>query len=307
MSEPLRPAPAEANKSQEAMAAFGPYDPKDPSPWLAMALDHTMPLDASAKMALLRSQSSRSRQFLLPLLRPFARLSIVAVQLFRTVSPRFPNHSGLLHKLMVWGMRNFVSPDANYLILRHFHLGSEILAFIADNATPGFKPDLHELRPRRLDDLLDHAFLKHDLNLYNFMIQLNEEIDRRGAEIKPRQDLDFSSISDAPFYFDEFPDRWTNVIDLQSAIEFYTPLYAAFLTDHDFWRASNSLQLDETVAIYASRLIGQESYLGLVNNRHPLVPISTLEAGYRLMLHGLGTELLHGLLCRAKAEAAKAT
>ena len=40
----------------------------------------------------------------------------------------------------------------------------------------------------------------------------------------------------------------------------------------------------------------------LVNNKHPLVPMSTLRAGYRLVLHGLSTEMLHSLLCEMKAE-----
>lgn len=71
------------------------------------------------------------------------------------------------------------------------------------------------------------------------------------------------------------------MIDLETAIETYTPLYQLFLTDSHFWRACNSLQLDETVAIYTSRLMGDPSYVSLVNNKHPLVPMSTLQAGYR--------------------------
>ncbi|MBL8669072.1 MAG: hypothetical protein JNK11_00335 [Alphaproteobacteria bacterium] len=268
---------------------------------MALALDEALPFDADAKRALLRCQASRARQFLLPIVRPLARLAIVLVQLVRVVAPRFPDRPRLLHRLMVWGMRRFLSPDANLLVLRHFHLGSEILAFIADNATPGFRPALHPLRPKRLEDLRDNAFVKHDINLFNFLIALNQELDRRGDRIAPRAALDFSAIGDAPLAFDGLPRSWTNVIDVHTAIELYTPLYAAFLTDRDFWRASNSLQLDETVALYAARLVGQESHLGLVNNRHPLVPIATLEAGFRLMLHGLATELLHAFLKRAKA------
>jgi hypothetical protein len=66
-----------------------------------------------------------------------------------------------------------------------------------------------------------------------------------------------------------------NFLDLESAIEIYTPLYQLFLTDSDFWRACNSLQLDETVAIYTARLIGDASYVSLVNNKHPLIPLPT--------------------------------
>jgi hypothetical protein len=71
-------------------------------------------------------------------------------------------------------------------------------------------------------------------------------------------------------------------------------------------RAANSLQLDETIALYAARLVGGEQHLALVNNRHPLVPLTTLRAGYRLMLHGLASETLHGFLRQAKAEAGRA-
>ena len=96
------------------------------------------------------------------------------------------------------------------------------------------------------------------------------------------------------------PDRWTNFVDLESAIEMYTPIYQLFLSDNDFWRASNSLQFDETIGIYVCRLLGSSEYLGLVNNRHPMVPLSTLRAGFRLVLHGLATETVHELLVRHK-------
>lgn len=43
-------------------------------------------------------------------------------------------------------------------------------------------------------------------------------------------------------------------------------------------------------------------HLSLVNNKHPMVPQSTLRAGFRLSLHGFATEMLYELLLRAKAE-----
>ena len=70
--------------------------------------------------------------------------------------------------------------------------------------------------------------------------------------------------------------------------------------DSDFWRASNSLQLDETLGLYVAVLLQDGTHLGLVNNRHPLVPLSTVRAGYRRGLHGLAAESLQGLLVRAK-------
>jgi hypothetical protein len=276
------------------------YDRRDPDPWLALYLDQALPIDDAAKAAILRCQGSFSRRFFLPPVRYFAYVLIFLASAFRTVFPRWPHSSWMLHRLMVWGMRHFLQPDANLLIVRHFSLGREILAFIADNAAPGFKADLDHLEPRTIEDLKDDVFLKHDLNIYRFIIQLNLELERRGTQVERRADaeLDFGAITDGPAVTGPFKASWLNFVDIQTAVTFYTPIYALFLSDRDFWRASNSLQLDETIAMYVARLTGQEHYLGLVTNGHPIVPFSTLEAGFRLMLHGLAR--------RMKAAAAQA-
>lgn len=284
--------------SEHAMA-LDRYDPADPDPWLAMGLDSVLPISQSAKAALLRDNASRSRQFLLPLVRPFARAWIVVAQLVHTLFPRWPHAPRFLHRSISFGMRHLLSPDANRLILRHFHLGAQVMRFIADNATPGFRPTLEPMEPRRIRDVEDLLFLKHDLNIYNFLIQLNAEMDRRGTVIERREVLDFTAIEE-DVKLEPLPRGRLNAIDLATAIEIYTPAYALLLSDRDFWRASNSLQLDETIALYVARLTGEEKHLGLVNNRHPLVPMSTLRAGHRLMLHGLATEVLHGLLLEMK-------
>jgi len=146
----------------------------------------------------------------------------------------------------------------------------------------------------------DNLFLKHDLNIYNFLTLLNQEMERRGATLAKVDHIDFSAITEE-VALDPLPSGPFNVIDLQTAIEIYTPAYALLLTDRDFWRASNSLQLDETIGLYAARLTGEDRHLAMINNRHPLVPFSTLKAGFRLMLHGLSTEVLHGFLREMKS------
>ena len=92
---------------------------------------------------------------------------------------------------------------------------------------------------------------------------------------------------------------------MQTAVEVYTPLYALMLPRSDFIRASNSLQLDEVVAIYIGKILGTDYHLSFIKNGHPLVPLSTMQAGFRLMLHGLDCEALHGwlrLIKRRQAE-----
>ena len=61
-------------------------------------------------------------------------------------------------------------------------------------------------------------------------------------------------------------------------------------------RAANSLQLDEVIAIYITKILGTDYHLSFIKNGHPLVALSTLQAGYRLMMHGLDCEALHGWL-----------
>jgi len=277
-----------------------PHDERDPSPWLALYLDQSVPMAEPAKRAWLVDLSSRNRQFMLPLARPFARLLIALIQVLKILLPRF-HASRLLHHLLEWLMKAFMSPQANLLIMRHFSLGSEILRFIADNAE-GVQVATTPLKPQSLDEIHNDVFLQHDLNIFNFVINLNRALNTAGRELTPRAELDFSAISDTLPTFEPLPDRWLNFVDLETAIELYTPLYQLLLTDNDFWRASNSLQLDETVALYVARLLGDPSALPLVNNKHPLVPLSTLRAGFRLVLHGLSTEILHAMLVKKKRD-----
>ncbi|WP_437869807.1 DUF6999 family protein [Sorangium sp. So ce363] len=68
-------------------------------------------------------------------------------------------------------------------------------------------------------------------------------------------------------------------------------------------RASNSLQLDEIIALYVGKIMNDPLPVALVHNHHPMVSRSTLEVGSRLTLHGLDSETLHGHLRKLKAEA----
>jgi hypothetical protein len=172
-------------------------------------------------------------------------------------------------------------------------------AFVAIN-TRGVNMTLNPLRPIKLYDLVDDVFLKHDLNIYNFIIEINRQPNEQGLDLEPQQTLNFDCITDGEFSIEPMPSRWTNFLDLESAIEIYTPMYQLLLTDSDFWRACNSLQLDETVALYATTLIKDHKFLGLVNNRHPIISESVLGAAHRLMLHGLAVELLHAYLVKRK-------
>lgn len=271
------------------------HDPNDPDPWLALYLDQSLPIADEAKAALARGNRSWSRRWLFPVMRVPILAFFILVKVLRALSPRHPNWNGPLHRLIHWGLKTFGSQDCNQLILRHFHIGTEILAFIKANAGP-VSIETVPLRPTTLKDLEDNVFLQHDLNVFNFVIQLNASLREQGRDLAPVERPDFSMISDAPFPIPATRAGPLNRIDVQTAVEAYTPLYALFLPRADFVRAAGSLQLDETMAIYLAKILGSDYHLSFVKNGHPLVPLSTLEAGYRLMMHGLDCEALHGWL-----------
>lgn len=280
------------------------HDPRDPNPWMAVWLDRSIPIDDSVKRAWLEDSSSGSRQFLLPVVRPLARAAIVLIQVIKIFLPKTLTSSRVLHWLLSESLKTFVTPNANWLILRHFHLGSEILTFLGRNIQGVKIPPLEDMRMNNLEDLKNDAFLRHDLNVFNFVIYLNRQLRDQGRDIVPIEQLDFSNITDGDLPIEPMPDRWCNKVDLQTAIELYTPVYQLFLTDNDFWRATHSLQLDETIAIYAARVLDDPLPALLVNNRHPMIPLSTLRSGARLVLHGLSVEMLHAYLVLKKREQA---
>lgn len=279
------------------------FDPRDPNPWLALYMDQSTPLPDHVKKAWLVDSATPSRQFLLPFVRPIARTLIVLIQVLKVVVPRNWAASKLLHWILATGLKYCVRPEANWLVLRHFHMGGQILEFIAANAP--VHVETSPLKPMTLDDLKDELFLKHDLNLFNFVIRLGKALRDENKKLVPVANPDFSMIHEPEVSLESMPRGTFNGIDLQTAIEMFTPTYQLFLTDNDFWRASNSLQLDETIGLYVATILNSPQHLVLLNNKHPLVPISTLRAGYRLVLHGLSTEMLHALLMdlkRAQAE-----
>ncbi|MGN5953933.1 DUF6999 family protein [Sphingobacterium lactis] len=281
-------------------------NPRDPNHWHALFLDNSVPFHKDAKAAFLYDSGRKSKQFLLPFLRVFGRLTIIFFQIFKAIAPNLINAPKTLHRFLYWGMKYWVSPEANFLILRHFYLGSEVLRFIKDNVDGAENIPMNPLKPLSINAVKDNLFLEHDLNLYNFIINLNKAIQERGLKIHPVSNPVFTAIGPQPIPFEEFPNRWTNFLDLASAIEIFTPVYQFFLTDNDFWRASNSLQLDEVIGVYAATIMSCPEKLVALNNKHPMIPLPTYGAGFRLVLHGLSTEVLHHLISteKLKSEAA---
>jgi hypothetical protein len=251
------------------------YDLRDPDPLDLLAEKAASRYSPVAAAAYIKDQRSRSARYFLPFARPFCAVLLVLARLVRMIFPRAVNANGPLHGLIVWGVRHFCTPEATVLILRHVHLGTQILAFLTVNLN--VEPEgVEELRPRSVGELRDDAFLKHDLNVFNFL---------HAAPERPR----------AP------ARRCTQVIDLETAVTFYTLMYAVFLPKAAFERASHSLQFDEEFARLVGVVVGQPGLAAMVTNRHSMLRLPTAGTAPRVMVHGLETEALHHLLLQMAA------
>lgn len=273
------------------------YDRNDPDPWLTLYLDTSAAIDNDVKAAWLADSKTISRQFLLPFLRPIARIIIVLVQIIKAIIPNKFTSSKYLHMFLAWALKNFATPEANWLILRHFWIGTENLAFLRANIK-GTIGEGRPLKPKNTNDLKDDLFLKHDINLFNLIadVQLGIKENNHNDIERKSDSIDFSMISSEHFDIDPQPCGIFNIFDLQTCIDLFTPIFQLFITDSEFWRSVQSLQLDETIALYMTKILNSEEGLILVNNKHPLVVPATLTAGYRLVLHGLASEILHQIL-----------
>jgi hypothetical protein len=68
-----------------------------------------------------------------------------------------------------------------------------------------FELPYQPLKPSRLSEVKDEIFLKHDINLFNFVIDLNKALQDNVKTLTPPEKLDFSAITHGPFLIEPFP------------------------------------------------------------------------------------------------------
>lgn len=295
MNHPLQ----ETNLSQPTIAPYTPKsrDRSDPNAWDALYLDQAIPVDPVAKAYMIRDLQNWTRIFLLVPTRAIANLSLALIMVFKRLLPfQFSNYA-LMHRTAAWFLNTFVTPEACYLIVRHICLGSNIINFLIDNG-PDPTIEKSSLYPGTVDDLSQNAFLEHDLILYNFVLDYNEAQTKNPDwvhQINPRN-LNYDSIQPVPIQIDPTQRKWTQILDLETAIELFKIIYSFWLTCDEFDRAVLSLEFDENFGCYISTLTGDYDWNHVITNRHPLAPESPFAAARNLLLHGIITEYLHRYL-----------
>lgn len=288
--------------NQKSLSPIAPYTPevrdrRHPNAWDALYLDQAIPVDLTAKAYMIRDLQNWTRNYLLIPIKVIANISLAAILILKRLLPfQFHNYR-LMHRMATWFLNHFVTPEACYLIVRHINLGSNIVNFLIDNG-PDPMIEKSPLYPRTVDDLAENAFLEHDLILYNFVLDYNQAQQEHPdwLEWVKARGLNYDSIQPITIDIDPSHRRWSQVLDLESAIELFKVIYSFWLTCEEFERAVLSLEFDENFGCYVSAITGDYDWNHVITNRHPLAPESPFAAARNLLLHGIITEYLHRYL-----------
>lgn len=274
-----------------------PRDRKNPNAWDALYLDQAIPVDPIAKAYMIKDLQNWTRSYLLSPIRWLANLFLALIMILKRLLPFQFSHYALMHRLAAWFLNHFVTPEACYLIVRHLCLGSNIVNFLIDNG-PDATIEKSPLYPRTVDDLAHNAFLEHDLILYNFVLDYHEAQQRNPGWVQQvrSRSLNYASIQPIAIDIDVNRRRWSQVLDLESAVELFKIIYSFWLTAEEFERAVLSLEFDENFGCYISAITGDYNWNHVITNRHPLAPESPFNAARNLLLHGIITEYLHRYL-----------
>lgn len=68
---------------------------------------------------------------------------------------------------------------------------------------------------------------------------------------------------------------------------------------------NENITQDELLELPNVKIDNVDFKLTALNNKHPMIPLPTAGAAFRLLLHGFSTEVLHGMLVQEKVKAKK--
>lgn len=270
----------------------------------AIARDNSLPVEQEAVDLWLQDLNNPSRWILRPLLQFVFGAVLHVVWFFKRLPlPQFRAH-GALQWLICWFSLNFVSHEANLLILRHFATESNILNFLAENSGKS-GPEPVSLYPKRIEDMKQASFVRHDQELFRLFEELGYWTHRREplAESAIRW-KHWQPIRNADF---DVPRKWSQVLDFESAHALFMCLFCLLLTRDEYRDAINGFNLDQSMAIRIGQLLGEPGLPEMAFNKYPLYPVGPWNLSQRFLMHGFFTEHLYARLEAHRKATAAAT
>lgn len=264
------------------------------SPFMqAVAVDNSLPIDRAAVDLWLKDVHNPLRWIVRPVLQFFfATLLYITWALKRLPLPQFRAHK-LLQRMICWFCRNFVSPEANLLILRHFATESNILNFLRDNSNATHVPPL-DLYPRKIEDLQEHTFVLHDQELFRMFRELGSWDESPWP--KPAGELNWTNWRPIDLDLKDMPRRATQKLDFETSHALFMCLFCFLLTAEEYRDSINGFNLDQSMAIRIGKMIGDPTLTEYVYNKYPRYPVGPGNLAQRFLMHGFFTEHLYARL-----------
>jgi hypothetical protein len=257
--------------------------------WEVMAVDPAIPMDRETLRLVISDQRRPSRAFVYPWLRVVSRVVVTLIVAGKRICPvRFSAHA-TMDRLCLWFLRWFVSPAAVTLLIRHFIVETNLLAFCVRNAglSAQVEPDL---RPVTLSGLGNRAVIEHDLNVYRVLSALGS-----GVIGQPRPaGLDFSMLTVPEID----PERRARLLslDIQTALCLMNIPFAFCLTPGEYRRAVHSLRLDTSLLSVLAAVTGDSAFLSFRTGPFPVRVDSNADVPAMVYEHALVCEHAHARL-----------
>ena len=259
----------------------------------ALAFDNSLPIEPKAVDLWLADLKNPMRWTLRPVLQIVFAVLLHIVWFFKRLPlPQFSAHS-LLQKVICWFCRNFVSVEANQLILRHYATESNVLNFLADNS-PGDSPTRVSLYPDSVDDMIIDSFVDHDQELFRMI----KELGYWEPPIKPlaKEDLSWENWRSVDTESYVVPAKRTQIFDFESSHALFMCLFCLLLTREEYRDAINGFNLDHSIAIRIGEIIGEPSLVEMAYNKYPMYLVGPWNLGQRFLMHGFFTEYAYAKL-----------
>jgi hypothetical protein len=265
----------------------------------AVAVDNSLPIDPAAVDLWMKDIHNPLRWIVRPVLQfVFSTLLYLTWAVKRLPLPQFRAH-GLLQRMICWFCRNFVSPEANLLILRHFATESNILNFLRDNSKAAHVPPL-DLYPRSIEELRQHTFVLHDHELFRMFRELGPWDESPWP--KPARELVWTNWRPIELDIRDMPRRATQKLDFETSHALFMCLFCFLLTAEEYRDSINGFNLDQSMAIRIGRMIGDPTLTEYVYNKYPLYPVGPGNLAQRFLMHGFFTEHLYARLEKLRQE-----
>jgi hypothetical protein len=268
----------------------------------ALRADPAIPLsDRTAELLCLDLQRW-TRRYVRPLARVVSAVAVWLIVAVKRVLPfQFSSHD-LLDRLGVWFLRRCVSPEGAELLLRHFVVETQLIRFVARNSglIGVSEPDLI---PTRIAGLMEHAVIRHDVNMYRLIIETGERLRAAGrfrCERRARPDFTMLELPRIE------PERGFRVmkLDLGTALCFMNIPFALLTTEDIYEQAVNSFQLDEPLLAHLADITGDDRFRAWSAHQSLAWPDIARDVPRALYLHAVVHEYAYTHLCRLAAEAA---